>query len=68
MEYLSIGGIKILEPGCKKLAVKPDLSGLEWADIVFPTPYGSVHIECRLVDGKTEAKISAPDEIEIVTE
>ena len=64
----SIGGIKILEPGCKKLAVKPDLSGLEWADIVFPTPYGSVHIECRLVDGKTEAKISAPDEIEIVTE
>ena len=64
----SIGGIKILEPGCKKLAVKPNLSGLEWADIVFPTPYGNVYIECRLIDSKTETKITAPDEIEIVTE
>lgn len=64
----SIGGIKILEPGCKKLAVKPNLSGLEWADIAFPTPYGNVYIECRLVDGKTKTHITAPDEIEIVTE
>lgn len=63
-----IGGIKILEPGCKKLAVKPNLSGLEWADIVFPTPYGNVCIECKLINGKTETKISAPDEIEIITE
>lgn len=62
----SIGGIKILEAGCKKIAVNPNLFGLEWADIEFPTPHGIVRLECRAVGGKTETKITAPDEVEIV--
>lgn len=62
----SVGGIKILEPGCKKISVNPKLSGLEWADIEFPTPYGVLRIECKSVGGKTETKITAPDGIEVV--
>lgn len=36
-------GIKMLEPGWKKIALKPDLFGLEWAEIRIPTPYGDIH-------------------------
>ena len=64
----NIVGIKILEPGCKKLSICPNLAGLEWVNADFPTPYGIVRIECRCVNGKTETHITSPDEIEIVTE
>ena len=61
-----IGGIEILEPGCKKLKISPNLGKLEWVNITYPTPYGIVKIDASKKDGKTETKISAPEEIEIL--
>lgn len=33
-------GIKLLEPGCKVIAVQPHLGKLQFAEGTFPTPYG----------------------------
>ncbi len=59
-------GVKILEPGCKKLAIEPQLGGLEWARGTYPTPYGIVEIEHHVENGKVETKVNAPKEVEIV--
>ncbi len=55
-------GLEILEPGFKKISLKPDLLGLEWADIKVPTPYG--FINARLERGR-EPEISLPAGIEL---
>ena len=55
-------GIEILEAGCKKIAIKPQLGDLEWARGTYPTPYGDITVSVTR-DG---ADIQAPAEIEIV--
>ena len=56
-------GVRVLEPGCKRLSIKPNLGDLEWVKGTYPTPYGVVEIEHTLVDGKINTKINAPEEI-----
>ncbi len=59
-------GVRILDVGCKKIAVSPDLCGLKHVKGVYPTPYGDVFIEhARRPDGSVESKIKAPPEVEI---
>ncbi len=55
-------GVEVLEPGCKKLRIRPDLCGLEWVRGSYPTPYGKVEI---FSDGK-DIVIHAPDGVEIL--
>lgn len=55
-------GLEILEPKFKKISVKPDLFGLEFANIKVPTPYGA--IEACIT--KDKAEINAPEEIEVI--
>ena len=55
-------GVKILEAGCKKLEIKPNLCGLEYVKGTYPTPLGIVSIYAD----KDGVKIDAPDGIEIV--
>lgn len=52
-----IGGIEILEAGCKKVRVSPRAAGFRWYEIKYPTPFGTIGISYR--DGKFE--VSAPD-------
>ena len=59
-------GIKILEPGCKKIKVEPKLAGLEWYHISYPTPYGNINIKCKKNNGETETEIIAPEEVEVI--
>lgn len=61
-----IGGITILEPGCKKMRIAPKPGGLEWFDIKYPTPYGTMSISYKKENEKENIKIDAPKEIEIV--
>ena len=61
-------GVEVLEAGCGKIKVSPNLCGLEWVRGTFPTPHGVVEIEHRMVDGKVESKIILPDGVEIVEE
>ena len=60
-------GVKVLEPGCKKVKIEPNLGTLKWVKGTYPTPYGVINIEHKLNDkGKIESKIEAPDGVEIV--
>lgn len=61
-------GIEVLEPKCKKVAVKPHLGSLKWAKGTYPTPYGVISVEHKYENGKIITKVDAPKEIEIVTE
>ncbi len=55
-------GIEILEPGCRKVAVKPQLGNLEWAKGTYPTPYGDITVSVT----KEGVQVTAPAEVEIV--
>ena len=60
-------GVKVVEPGCKKIRISPHLGDLEWVEGSFPTPYGTIKMRHEKgKDGKIYSKIDAPDEIEIV--
>ncbi len=59
-------GVKILEPGCRKVAIEPHLCGLEWVRGTFPTPFGVIEISHRAgPDGKIVSEIKAPKEVKI---
>lgn len=55
-------GLKILEPGYKKISLSPSLLGLERAHVEVPTPYGMMVFE--LEKGK-EIQMKIPQEIEV---
>ncbi len=59
-------GVKILEPGCKKLSVEPNLLNLAYIKGTFPTPYGPVEISVTKAEGEPLVEITAPAEVEIV--
>ncbi len=61
-----IGGIEILEPGCKKVRISPNLGNLEWIKISYPTPYGNIKIFAEQKDGRLVTKTEVPDGIELV--
>lgn len=65
MPFLSerVLGIEFLEPGGKKISVKPDLGDLEYVSGTYPTPFGGISVTAER-SGKME--IDAPSEIEIV--
>lgn len=54
-------GLKMVEPGYKRITLSPKLLGLERAEVVFPTPYGD--IRCSMKKGE-EAQIVVPEPIE----
>ena len=61
-------GIRLLEPGCRRIGIYPELGGLEWAEGEYPTPYGTVSVKCRKTgDGKISVEYKAPEQIEIET-
>ena len=60
-------GVKILEPGCKKIKVEPHLGDLEWAKGTYPTPYGEIIVShVKQADGSIETTVDAPEEIEVL--
>ena len=59
-------GVKVLEPGCKKVAIEPHLGQLDWVEGSYPTPLGLIKIRHeKLANGKILSQIDAPDGIEI---
>lgn len=61
-------GVRILAPGCKKIALKPNLGGLKWAEGTYPTPYGPLKIRCDQTESGIKIAWDAPDGVEIMTE
>ena len=61
-------GVRIMEPGCTKLEIKPHLGNLSWAKGTFPTPFGVVQISHKKKkDGSIESKIKAPAGVTVIS-
>lgn len=61
-----LSGIEILSPGFKKVRINPNLAGLDWIDVSYPTAYGNIDVRAEKCGDRVATKISAPPEIEIV--
>jgi hypothetical protein len=62
-------GIKVLEPGCRVIRIKPFLGDLSYAEGTFPTPYGIVSVKhTKQANGKVQSEIKAPREVKVVRE
>ena len=60
-------GIEPLEPGCRKVSVKPHLGNLEWAEGTCPTPLGNIYVKhVRQADGSVKSIIKAPKGVKVV--
>ena len=60
-------GIRILEPGCRKIAVRPFLGDLEWAEGTMATPFGPVRVRVeKKPSGELDVKVDAPPEVTVV--
>lgn len=59
-------GVQILEPGCKKILINPDLGDLRWAKGTYPTPYGLIEIEVRKKEKKFQVSVNAPSGVDVL--
>ena len=67
MEDGSVERVTVLEAGCRKIRIVPNLGDLEWAEGSVPTPRGPVVIRIeKTPEGKVETEIRAPSGIRIV--
>ena len=63
----TVAGIQPIGVGMKKIAIKPNLSGLKHVKVDYPTKFGVVTVEHTLQkDGTVKTDVNAPKEIEIV--
>jgi hypothetical protein len=61
-------GVKIIEPGCRKLKIEPHLGDLKWVEGAFPTPFGIVKLKHkRRKNGEIHTTYKAPKGITIVS-
>lgn len=57
-------GISPVEPGFRKVAVKPHLAELTWAQGTFPTPFGIISVRHSAgPDGEVRSEVELPDGI-----
>jgi len=60
-------GVKVVEPGCSKVRIAPNLGDLQWVEGTFPTPKGIISIRHeKAPDGKIISNIKAPQGVEII--
>ena len=59
-------GINILKPGCREIRILPHLGNLKFAKGTFPTPYGTISVSHKKVNGKVITEYTAPKEINVI--
>jgi alpha-L-rhamnosidase len=60
-------GVKVLEPGGRRIKLEPHLGDLEWVEGTFPTSFGVLEVKHRkLANGKVETSYKAPRGVKIV--
>ncbi|MGO5335779.1 family 78 glycoside hydrolase catalytic domain [Bilifractor sp. LCP19S3_H10] len=64
--FNGIGGIQIKAPGFKKVSIQPYMpESVNHFVVTHDTPYGTIRVAGRRVNGTPEYEISVPDDIEI---
>ena len=53
-------GIRATEAGYKKIEIKPNLIGLQWAEGCVPTPYGEIYVKHEMKNGKIASTVKLP--------
>lgn len=61
-------GVEVLDAGCRRVKILPNLCGLEWVRGTYPTPHGLIEIEHRNVNGKVVSTVKAPEGATVVEE
>lgn len=56
-----ISGMKILEPGMKKISFEPNLWGLDFAEMTIPSPVGNIELKIN----KDGYAVTAPKEVTV---
>lgn len=56
-------GVQVLEPGFRKIRVRPQLGDLTYARGKIPTPQGILQVEARRIDDKISVEIEKTDRI-----
>lgn len=60
-------GIKPVEPGFRKVRIKPEMDDLDWAEGTYPTPQGIIRVRHeRAKDGSIRSEYEIPPGIEVV--
>lgn len=62
-----LAGIEILSPGFKKVRINPNIAGLEWFEVNYPTPFGNINVQTERSGENVRSRISAPPEVELVS-
>ncbi|MHB8897368.1 MAG: alpha-L-rhamnosidase-related protein [Thermoguttaceae bacterium] len=59
-------GIRVLEPGGKRVSIEPHLADLQWAEGTFPTSAGVIHVRHeKQADGTITTSCEAPEGVRI---
>ncbi len=59
----TVTGIEILEPGCRRVRIAPELGGLEYIRTKYPTPHGVIEVEAERGHAP---RIVLPEGVELV--
>jgi len=59
-------GVEPVEPGFKKVRIRPNLGRLKWAEGTYPTPHGVIRVRHeRRADGTVETHTTLPEGVEL---
>lgn len=60
-------GIKVLSPGCEKIAIEPHLGMLDWVEGTYPTPKGLIKVRHeKRANGEIKSEVTVPEGITVV--
>lgn len=60
-------GIKVLEPGFKKIKIQPQLGDLDFAEGSIPTPYGMLRVTAKKEGAHVVYEVEKPSEIILIS-
>ena len=66
MRFSNVAVTVTSSPGCRKVAVRPQLGDLTWAEGDYPTPLGPIHIRVEKTESGLKTDVRAPEGVEIV--
>lgn len=58
--YMNIIGLQPLEPGCRRMAIRPQLADMPDMEVVANTIQGAIRFSCKSVKNKREVTIHIP--------
>lgn len=60
-------GVRPLEPGFRRVTIRPELGDLEWAEGCVPTPQGAIRVAAFREGGEVRIEREVPNTLQVVT-